>query len=239
MTKASRKMRVRFFLSALLITVGLLGMSMLLRSEKVPETIVEVRPGIYDLPVEIVKGKGSPAKDFIEKHLEAAHKFGVGSLKDTSAINAKLAAGELLLVQDDQGYIVGDMTHSYPVLTPGALYVLRTIGASFYVASGQGYSFTVSSLTRTEETQNQLRKRNSNAAKDESSHCYGVSFDISYIRYNGVREWNYELTKKLEAILATLQNEGKIYVVRENKQSCFHITARTKNIPELAETGGL
>lgn len=239
MTQASGKMRIRFFLSAVLITVGLLGMSMLLRSEEKPEVIVaETRPGIYELPVEVVTGKGTPNKDLIDKHLKAARKYGVGSLKDTSAINIKLASGDLINVQKDKGYVVGDMTHSYPVLTPGTLYVLRTIGASFYEATGNGSYFTITSLTRTEETQNQLRKRNSNAAKDESSHCYGVSFDISFIRFNGVREWNDVLTRKLEAILATMQERGDIYVVRERKQSCFHITARTKDLPEEADLIG-
>jgi hypothetical protein len=71
-----------------------------------------------------------------------------------------------------------------------------------------------------------LRRRNTNAAKDESSHCYGVSFDISYIRYNGKREWDYERTQKLEAILAKMQEDGEIYVLKERKQSCFHISVR-------------
>jgi len=227
------KMRIRFFLSASLLTVGLLGMSMLLRSEEKRELPVEnsVRPTVYELPVATIQGKGRPDKDYIAKHLKAAKRYGVGSIKDTAVMNSKIASGELINVMPDVGYVVGDMTHSYACLTPQALFVLRTIGLSFYEASGSGSYFTVSSLTRTEETQNQLRKRNTNAAKDESSHCYGVSFDISYIRFNGVREWNDKLTQKLEAILATMQKDGLIYVVRESKQSCFHITVRNVKLP--------
>ena len=133
---------------------------------------------------------------------------------------------QLISVVSDCGYIVADMTHSYPYLTKDAILALRKIGASFYEASGDFSAFTVSSLTRTEMTQKKLRKRNSNASKRESSHTFGVSFDISYIRYNGVREWNYERTKALEGVLATMQKNGEIYVLKERNQSCFHITVR-------------
>ena len=41
-----------------------------------------------------------------------------------------------------------------------------------------------------------------------------------------MREWNYERTKALEGVLATMQKNGEIYVLKERNQSCFHITIR-------------
>lgn len=216
-------------LSATVLTIGFFGLSILLKSAKSPDTptvVIPINPSVYDTPVNIVTGKGKPSKDFIAKHLESAHNLGVGSLIDTSSINRKAVAGELVEVRADKGYVLASMTHSYPYLTEEALLALRTIGASFYEATDDNSHFTVTSLTRTEHTQSKLRRRNSNAAKEESSHCYGVSFDISYIRYNGVREWDYERTQILESILATLQARGDIYVLKERKQSCFHISVR-------------
>ncbi len=221
--------RIRLFLSASLLTIGLFGLSVLLKSGKsgdAPTVVEPISPSVYSTPVNIVTGKGKPDKDFIAKHLESAKTLGVGSLADTSAIAKKFRNGELVEVLPDKGYVIGNMTHSYPYLTAEALLALRTIGASFYEATEDNSYFTVTSLTRTEHTQNLLRRRNTNAAKDESSHCYGVSFDISYIRYNGKREWDYERTQKLEAILAELQERGDIYVLKERKQSCFHVSVR-------------
>ena len=221
--------RLRLFLSASLLTIGLLSLSVLLKSGKTADapTIVEaINPSVYEVPVNIVTGKGKPSKDFIAKHLESAKKLGVGSLADTSSIKEMASAGELIKVVPDKGYTLSKMTHSYPYLTEEAVLVLRKIGASFYEATEDNSYFTVTSLTRTEHTQSLLRRRNTNAAKDESSHCYGVSFDISYIRYNGIREWDYERTQKLEAILAKMQDDGEIYVLKERNQSCFHISVR-------------
>lgn len=227
MTTVSNKTRIRFFVSAVLLSAGLVAMSMWQADEE-PQTVsLEAKSAVYQLPIEIISGKGKPKKDFIEKHLRAAKKYGTGSIKNDVSLKQKVAQGDLVEVLADEGYVLNDMTHSYPYLTKEALAILRTIGSSFYAASGTKSYFTVTSLTRTVETQNALRKRNSNAARDESSHCYGVSFDISYIRYDGKRAWNKKLTTALEGILATLQKQGKIYVVRENKQSCFHITVRT------------
>ena len=226
--------RIKHFLSASILSMALIAMGILLKSEKPID--IEIAQGeinsnpletVFDKPVAIVKGEGKLKKDYIGKHLNAAKLLGVGSLKDTSTIRGFVEKNRLIPVIPDKGYVLGDMTHSYPYLTEDAILVLRKIGVSFYQATKDHSSFTVSSLTRTEQTQKKLRRRNSNAAKDESSHCYGVSFDISYIRYNGVREWNYERTKTLEGILAAMQKNGEIYVLKERNQSCFHITVRT------------
>lgn len=228
------RQKIRHYLSASVFTISLIALSILLKSETPlvdefkTEASVAAAPSIYDLPISVVASKGKPHKDWNQKHIDEAKKVGVGSLKDTAALHKLIKDEQLISVVSDRGYIVADMTHSYPYLTEDAILTLRKIGASFYEASGDSSAFTVSSLTRTESTQKKLRKRNANASKRESSHTFGVSFDISYIRYNGVREWNYERTKALEGVLATMQKNGEIYVLKERNQSCFHVTVRNK-----------
>lgn len=54
------------------------------------------------------------------------------------------------------------------------------------LAGDEGF-FTISSATRTLNQQVNLKKRNRNATAGNSSHSFGVSYDISYIQFNGIR----------------------------------------------------
>lgn len=223
---------VKRITTAVLFSSGLIAISILLKSETPIEHPIEVHDhtsqelSVYDRPVLAVESKGFLRKDYNRKHIHEAQKVGVLGLSDAYCLEDFVQDQLLLPVKEDKGYLIGDMTHSYPYLTEDAILMLRKIGASFYEASGDSSAIYVSSLTRTNETQRKLRRRNANASKSESSHCYGVSFDISYIRYNGVKEWHYERTKILEGILANLQKSGEIYVLKERNQSCFHVTVR-------------
>ena len=87
-------------------------------------------------------------------------------------------------------------------------------------------TITVTSLTRSEESQASLRRVNSNAAKGESSHNYGASFDLSYTKFNNKYSYSKTHRDNLEAILKQLQDDGKIYYIKEYRQHCFHVTVR-------------
>ena len=68
-------------------------------------------------------------------------------------------------------------------------------------------------------------------ASDNSAHCYGTTFDISYTRYFREKETDefmqpFELTKVLGEVLRDHRNAGKILVKYEKKEHCFHITVR-------------
>lgn len=180
----------------------------------VPEPIIPMKP------------EGVLEKNVLISHQFAAKRYGVAALNNESQLEDLIAHNKLLVVEDGVGYTLEDMTHSYPYLTPNAKRALERIGLSFYEYSNNNSTITVTSLTRTEDTQKNLRKSNRNATKSESTHTRGVSFDISYIRYNGVKAWNDKHTKVLEGILAAMQADGEIYVIKERKQSCFHITVR-------------
>jgi hypothetical protein len=103
--------------------------------------------------------------------------------------------------------------------------MLERIGARFSKET-KGNVFTVSSITRTLEDQCRLRKVNTNASLGISSHNYGNSFDISYVRFNGVLRNNPTLEASLEKVLKYYYNAGRIFYIKERQQSCFHITVK-------------
>jgi len=104
--------------------------------------------------------------------------------------------------------------------------VLSLIGEEFELMVGKGKYFVVTSLTRTIAQQQRLSKVNSHATKGVSTHSYGVSFDISYVRFNGKRGHNLKLRNILSNILSDLQKKGAIYIINERNNNCFHITVK-------------
>jgi len=191
--------------------------------KKQPESVV---PVVEEEPIVAIKPAGVLQKDVLATHQFAAKRYGVAVIKNESELEDLISRNKLLVIEDGVGYTLEDMTHSYPYLTPNAKRALERIGLSFYEYSNNNSTITVTSLTRTEDTQKKLRRSNRNATREESTHTRGVSFDISYIRYNGIKDWNEKHTKVLEGILAAMQANHEIYVIKERKQSCFHITIR-------------
>ena len=147
-------------------------------------------------------------------------------IKTKKEIYRYLIKGVLVKVEDNPGFKVNKLLNSKPVLTKGAYVILKIIGLAFQEAAGTENYFVVTSLTRTLSDQKILTKHNINATKNISAHSYGASFDISYVRFNGKKEDNYILKTKLGEILSKLEKKGKIYVKKERKVACFHITSR-------------
>ena len=161
-----------------------------------------------------------------EKHLKASKKFNVNVLKDTKTVSKYKASGKLSPVKElGKGYRIKKLEHSRAVLVPKAKTMLREIAKTFS-SKTKGSTLTYTSLTRTLEDQCKLRKVNSNASQGLSSHNYGNSFDISYVRFNDRLEHNERLQKILEKLLKAYEKAGKIYFIKEKQQSCYHVTVR-------------
>ena len=159
-------------------------------------------------------------------HLTASKSFKINILENTSSVTKYVEKGRLHLVNKKmKGYRVQKLEHSRPYLTYKAKLTLENMGSRFAKKS-EGSYFTVSSITRTLEDQCRLRKVNSNASLGVSSHNYGNSFDISYVRFNGALKVNSKLEKKLEEVLAHYQKLGRIHYIKESQQSCYHVTVR-------------
>jgi len=179
-------------------------------------------------------------KDLNQEHLRFAKNHGIKPFKSDKAYrqgkDALIESGKLVKVANNKYYIVNKLGHSHPYLTPKAKKLLDEIGKRFYkklIEKGKGrYYFRVSSLLRTQESQKNLGKSNSNAAQN-SAHLYGTTFDIAY--KNVIRKplpWirrsveDANVIKLLSETIGELRKEGQCLVVTEYREKCFHITVK-------------
>lgn len=170
--------------------------------------------------------------DMNPAHVEMARKVGLGSVPGTRE-ELKGMKG-LVKIEDSDDYVVDNLTYSMPYLTPGAARELGAIAEAFCDSLRAkdllDYKLVVSSLLRTEEDVARLRRSGNPNASDNSAHCYGTTFDITYTRYFRENETDefmqpYELTKVLGEVLRERKKAGKCLVKYERKEHCFHITS--------------
>jgi len=158
-------------------------------------------------------------------HLDASKSFNVKILKTSGTIQKYIDNGKFHSVnKKGRGYRVQKLDYSRAWLVSKAYLSLERIASRF--AKNTNSYFTVTSITRTLDDQCRLRKVNSNASLGISSHNYGNSFDISYVRFNGVHKGNPKLELALEKVLQYYEKAGRIYYIKEKQQSCFHVTVR-------------
>ncbi|MDQ0783011.1 DUF5715 family protein [Chryseobacterium sp. W4I1] len=159
-------------------------------------------------------------------HLDASKSFGVKLLKDSKAVQKYISSGKFHKIKKTgKGYRVQKLDYSRGYMVAKAKSTLEKMAAKFSKET-KGHTFTVSSMTRTLEDQCRLRRVNSNASLGISSHNYGNSFDISYIRFNDVLKYNPKMEAALEKVLKYYAAAGRIYYIKERQQSCYHITVR-------------
>ncbi|WP_159478195.1 DUF5715 family protein [Chryseobacterium sp. 18068] len=176
----------------------------------------------YDL-TEVLKVEPTP---LYKPHLDASKSFNVKILKGTSTVQKYINSGKFHSIKKSgKGFKVQKLDYSRAWMVSKGKATLEKIGARFSKET-KGHTFTVSSITRTLEDQCRLRKVNSNASLGISSHNYGNSFDISYVRFNGVLKNNPKMEAELEKVLKYYANAGRIYYIKEKQQSCFHVTVR-------------
>ena len=102
-------------------------------------------------------------------------------------------------------------------LRPAALKVLEQLAQSYRNRFSR--PLAISSLVRTEEYQRQLRGSNPNATLVQTPpHTTGLAFDVLY-KYMAADEQMFLMTE-----LARLRDEGRIEVLRENRDH-FHVFA--------------
>ena len=142
---------------------------------------------------------------------------------------------KLALVADNEYYIVDNLRYSVPYLTKTAAAELNAIGKAFNDSLKRKqfpeYKLVVSSVLRTQADLERLRRSGNPNASDNSAHCYGTTFDITYTRYFREEETDefmqpYELTKVLAEVLRDQKKAGRILVKYEKHEHCFHITAK-------------
>lgn len=170
--------------------------------------------------------------DLHQRHYKTASQVG---LKQTPASREHIKGmmDELVKVKTCKAYTLAPMGYSAPYLRPNAKDVLDKIGTAFRDSlKSKGlpdHKIVVTSLLRTKADIERLRKNNVNASAN-SCHCFGTTFDISYVRYDrpelGKSMSQDDLKKVLAEVLYDQKKAGNIYVKYEVKQPCFHITSR-------------
>jgi hypothetical protein len=108
--------------------------------------------------------------------------------RDAAARDAAVQAGRLVVLEDSTAlWVVRELTHSEPLLTPDARALLVMIGERFQSRLAElgapAYRVEVTSVLRTAESQAELRRTNPNAAAGQSTHEYGTTLDIAYNAY--------------------------------------------------------
>ena len=169
--------------------------------------------------------------DLNDTQLEAAIKNGLS--RPISADEAERDS-RLIKIEPNQYYDIDKLTHSIPYVVPKAARLLEDMGKAFQDSLfNRGYNrnhrFTVTSVLRTEETVRQLRKTNVNSTEN-SCHCYGTTFDISYFTYSTPGVGKAASVDKMRQILYQvaydMQRQDRCYVKYEKQQTCLHITVR-------------
>jgi len=124
-------------------------------------------------------------------HVALGERLGVVP-ESTRATRGASGDTALVLLPDGDTYSVAAARYSVPYATPDAAAALDSIGARFTaVLAAQGLPrvrVVVTSVLRSGEDQEDLRRVNSNAARGRSSHEYGVSFDLAYRRFEPVAD---------------------------------------------------
>jgi hypothetical protein len=138
---------------------------------------------------------------------------------------------ELVEVKDCRLYHVKNLKHSHPYLIPEAVSMIDEIAIRFQTKLKEkelgNYCFFLTSILRTEESQEKLSHHNGNAS-DTTAHFFATTVDISYKHFLNldndsiVPKW--EIIQELTKTLLEMRKECKLLAVRERKQSCFHIT---------------
>lgn len=167
-------------------------------------------------------------------HLSAAKEIGITPIKDVTDIWT--ITQPIVKVENGPYYYIDELNHSFPYLVPEAEQLLSDIGKAFVdtlnARGGGAYRLKVTSLLRTPETIAGLRRVNKNAV-DSSAHLYGTTFDISYSQFICdsvvVPRTKEDLKNLLGEILYEFREQGRCYVIFEQKQTCFHITTRPYN----------
>jgi hypothetical protein len=184
------------------------------------------------------------------EQVAAARKLGQ-RVSGKAEIDRLVSAGRLVALGDSTEYwILRDMPHSNPYVTPDTRNMLLELGRRFHARLDQlglpHYRIKVTSALRTDETQAELRRINSYASATTSAHEFGTTVDVSHERFavpapvagGSMEVWEMEsevleelgkenarvLQAELGRTLAEMRDQGVLHVMMENKQPVYHFT---------------
>jgi hypothetical protein len=163
--------------------------------------------------------------DGTNQHNQAYKKEGIAPQQTLADLESLRKKKVLVRVQSNSRYVLAPMQHSKPLLLPKASGFLKKLSDRYRAeckkSSISYYPFTITSMTRSVESVNQLSETNSNAI-EHSAHLRGKTIDISYNSFVG----RAAQKKAFIEALRQLRAEKTCYVKYEFNQKCLHITVR-------------
>ncbi|HEX7119190.1 MAG TPA: DUF5715 family protein [Longimicrobiales bacterium] len=123
-----------------------------------------------------------------DAHLARARRLGVPRPSSEAEVDSLRAAGRLVeLAAETRHWVVRELDHSLPYVTPDVVALLEEIGERFHARLAElgvpPYRLEITSVLRTAAAQRDLRRTNANAARGVSAHEYGTTVDVAYSAY--------------------------------------------------------
>jgi hypothetical protein len=168
-----------------------------------------------------------------------------------AATQALARGGRLVALGDSTAWwVLRDMDHSVPFVTPDTRAMLEALGRRFHARLDRlglpRYRMKVTSALRTDETQQDLRRTNTYAARSTSAHEFGTTVDVSHERFAvpadarpdadaalGIEREMLEavgkehakvLQAELGRAIQEMRGRGMLHVMMENQQPVYHMT---------------
>ncbi len=172
--------------------------------------------------------------DRVVDYSSLARQNGIKECRNEEEIRKRIKDGKLVKVKDSRQCMIETMAYSYPYLTKESELLIEEIGKRFKEKTQEvglkGSKFIITSMTRTAEKMNGLRKTNGNLSEN-SPHLNGNAFDISYARFSFRKLFITEcdkwyLKEALAEVIWELREEKKCWATYERVQGCFHVVSR-------------
>lgn len=214
-------------------------------TEKVEEEIlIPTTPVFINTKHNKVRGVLSFTDAFPDQNdvqILAAERNGVRPMSSRKQVEKMVAEHKLVCINNSPYFAVDRLTHSLPYLVPRAYQLLQTISINF-IDSLQSKGLKphipiVTSVLRTDEDINKLRRSGNVNSITNSAHCYGTTVDITYTRFMPLvdnpgeekieqTKYDFTLQQVLSEVLNDLRKKGACYVKYERLQACYHLTVR-------------
>ena len=184
-------------------------------------------------------------QDLNAEQVAAARRLGL-RVSGEAGIEQLRRQGRLVPLEDSTAYwVLREMEHSVPYVTPDARSALELLGRRFHARLDSlglpRFRVKVTSALRTDDDQARLRKTNSYASRTVSAHEFGTTVDVSHERFavpagpeagsmeaDMLEELGKEHARALQAELGRaiggMRDQGLLHVMMENRQPVYHIT---------------
>jgi len=163
--------------------------------------------------------------DGVATHERAYYREGITPRKTLAELYQLQRKGKLVRIKDGEKYYLDALKHSAPLLPPKAAEFIDVLAQRYEAECNKRgltyHSFKITSMTRSIESVDDLKKENTVAIKN-SAHLKGKTLDISYTDFAGHQA---ELDAFVFA-LSELRKEKKCFVKYEESTGCVHITVR-------------